>query len=99
MVHLYEAAIGALLVVLLLWIWRLGGGGVRSNRLAGLLALAVLAAFFWPWIVHADWGLVARVGAVGLVAGAVVLVYARMLARARAAARRRDAGDEADGDA
>lgn len=97
MVDFYHAILGAVLLVVLLWLWRLGGGGVRRNRATGVLALGVLAAFFGPPLWQADWERLAQVAAVGLVAGAVVLGYGWLLGRARAAARAREEA-RTDGD-
>ncbi|MEO0624015.1 MAG: hypothetical protein AAFU49_23705 [Pseudomonadota bacterium] len=85
MVYIYEALIGATLVLLARWIWRITGG----SPTAGLLIAALMVAFFWPWVVYADWGAVLRVAGVALVVGLLVLGYARLLAAARRSAEDR----------
>ncbi|MEM9147708.1 MAG: hypothetical protein AAGC57_16105 [Pseudomonadota bacterium] len=85
MVYIYEAVIGAGLVLIARWVWRVTNG----SPTAGLLIAALLVSFFWPWVVYADWGAVLRVAATGLVVGLTVLGYARVLAAARRAAENR----------
>lgn len=82
MVYVYEALIGAGLIGLAWWLWGLTG---RAPA-AGLLIAALMVAFFWPWIVYADWGLVARIAGVAVIVALGVLGYARLIRAARRAA-------------
>lgn len=82
MVYVYEALIGAGLIGIAWWLWGLTG---RSPT-ARWLIVALMAAFFWPWVVYADWAAVARIGGIGLIVGLCALGYARMVRAARRAA-------------
>ena len=92
MVVVYELLIGAGLVWLCWWLWRMGLGASGRNRTGLVLGAIVVAVFFGPMLWRADWEALARAGLVAVIVGAAALGYARLIARARRAARERDGG-------
>ncbi len=91
MVLVYEALVGLVVLGVGLWARRLLGG-----RLAAGLVAALALAFFWPWLLAADWAAVGRAAIVGGVVAGLALGYALLIRRIRRAVRARDAGAAED---